>query len=296
MVGGGSVWTADGNAVVRRLGPPQAGQIPDLHLAWYDSSSAPPFLVGPLRWTPAAYDGRALVLDFRKNLFAIDPATGAGEMLATLPSAGTLIQIEPVVASDTLLTVQDQTLQAFDLRSKQARWQVPGAGPVLRPPVVAGDLVLWVSGKDQDGTMLALDLATGVERWRAPVPGAGAGTTVLRLIEPLWPEDGVLVVPAAEGDIVGLDAATGAERWRFHPPAARLGDLTVTRGRVWLLLENARVYVLDVQDGQPVARFAEVELNLNTQGFSQRPMVVGDHAPMAAGLALFGFDVPGGTP
>jgi outer membrane protein assembly factor BamB len=141
------------------------------------------------------------------------------------------------------------------------------------------------------GGVVALDAHTGAERWRAAL-----GTTVLRLIEPLWLEDGVLVVPSSEADIVGLDAATGTERWRFHTPAARVGSLTVARGRVWFLLENARFYVLDLQDGRPVARFAEVELNLNTQGFSQRPVIVGNRVLMAAGLALFGFDVPEGTP
>jgi len=47
--------------------PPLAGEIPDLHLGWYDSGRRPPFLTVPLRWTPVLYNGRALILDFRKT-------------------------------------------------------------------------------------------------------------------------------------------------------------------------------------------------------------------------------------
>jgi hypothetical protein len=38
--------------------------------------------------------------------------------------------------------------------------------------------------------------------------------------------------------------------------------------------------------GRPVARFSELELNLNTQGLSQRPLVLGDRVLMPIGLAL----------
>jgi outer membrane protein assembly factor BamB len=374
--GGGAVWTVDDNAVVRRIGPPLVGDIPELHLGWYDSGSSPPFLSGPLRWTPVAYNGRALILDFRKHLYALDLATGRGEVLTTLPSDATLMQVEPVVAGDTLLTVQDQSLQAFDLRSRRPIWQAAGAGSTLRPPVVTGDTVVWVSGDDQNSTVLALDLATGAERWRAIAPGAAHGNgpvvgnglvyagvtpsafdlttgaqrwqadprgtpfgapalapdgsmlyvamvrpdnaggsvaafdadtgverwradladSVPAPIETLWAADGVVVVPALGGDVIGLDAASGAERWRFHSPSPRLGGLTVANGQVWFLLESARFYVLDLQHGHPVARFSDIELNLNTQGLSQRPVAIGNHILMPAGLAVFGFDVPEGAP
>jgi outer membrane protein assembly factor BamB len=371
-VGGGALWTVDDNAVVRRIGPPLTGSMPDLHLGWYDSSSTPPLLGGPLRWTPVAYANRALILDFKKHLFAVDPATGAGEMLATLPGDTTLIQVEPVVAGDTLLTIQEQTLQAFDLRNRRLLWQVPGVGQTIRPPVVSGDSVVWVNGNDQGSTVFGLDVATGAERWRATVPGpsrgngpvvgnglvyAGSTPTAFDLatgaqrwqvkldgdpvggfalatdgsllylgmakadraggsmvaLDPLtgaerWRADlgsglpsllerpevaeGVLIVPIFGGDVVGLDAQTGNERWRFHSPSPRLGGLTVAAGRVWFMLQNARFYMLDVEHGRPVARFAEIEQNLSTQGLNQRPLVLGDHVVMPAGLALFGFDVP----
>jgi hypothetical protein len=70
----------------------------------------------------------------------------------------------------------------------------------------------------------------------------------------------------------------------------------VANGQVWFLVENARFYVLDVQHGHPVARFSDIELNLNTQGLSQRPVAIGSHILMPAGLAVFGFDVPEGAP
>jgi outer membrane protein assembly factor BamB len=375
-LGGDYVWIADASAVIRRIGPPLMGDIPSLDLAWYDGGTSPPFVGAPIRWTPVEYNGQALLLDYRKQMVAVNPATGAGSRLLTLPGEADLVQIDPVVSGDVLLTVQNETLQAFDLRARRLLWQVPGAGGSIRPPVVAGDVALWVSGKDGQGVLLALDLATGAERWRAAVPISPQGTGVVtadgvayvggqpaafdvatgaphwqmpldgmpvggpaispdgstlyvgmlrtdtstgavvaldgktgaerwrtdigdaipRPIEALWLEDGVLVVPDLVGRVVALDATTGAERWRFVPPGSRLASLTVARGRVWFMLENARFYALDLKSGRPVARFADLELSLNAQGLNQRPLVVGDRVLMPIGLALLGFDVPEDAP
>lgn len=375
-VGGGNLWTSDASAVVRRLGPPLVGDIPSLDLAWFRSGSQAPFGGAALRWTPVEHNGRALLLDFHRQVFAVDPKTGAGERLLTLPGEAGLAQVDPVVSGDTLLTVQEETLQALDLRTRRLLWQVPGVGASNRPPVVSDTVVLWVSGREGQAVLLALDLATGTERWRASLPdaaqGGGAvagdgvayvsampaafdlatgarrwqtpldgtplgspalapdgstlyaamlrtdnasgvvvaldartgaerwrtdtGDVVLRPIEPLWLEEGMLVVPGLSGKIVALDAATGAERWRFSPPGNRLGGVTVARDRVWFMLENARFYALDLETGRPVARFSDLEISLDTQGLAQRPLVAGDRVLMPIGLALLGFDVPDEAP
>ena len=107
----------------------------------------------------------------------------------------------------------------------------------------------------------------------------------------------MLVVSGLDGSVVGLDVATGSEAWHHKPPSARFGGITVARGRAWLMLENARFFALDVRTGRVVARFSDLELSLNTQGLSQRPLVVGDRVLlMPIGLALFGFDVPEEAP
>jgi hypothetical protein len=89
-----------------------------------------------------------------------------------------------------------------------------------------------------------------------------------------------------------LDARTGAERWRFTPPGGRLGNITVARGQVWLMLENARLYGLDLHTGKPTARLTDLDLSLNGQGLTQRPTFVGDRLLFPAGLFLIGLSLP----
>jgi outer membrane protein assembly factor BamB len=56
-----------------------------------------------------------------------------------------------------------------------------------------------------DRALYAVDAATGTERWRLPDVGDNAGTLAV---------DGTLYVTADAG-LLALDAATGAERWRY---------------------------------------------------------------------------------
>src|SRR5262249_2176060 len=125
----------------------------------------------------------------------------------------TLIQVEPVVGGDLLLTVQDQTLQAFDLKTRRLLWQVPGTGPSLRPPVVAGDGVLWATSVDQATTLFALDRVSGAERWRDSLPRAGPSTGALASNGPAF----VGSPPSA------YDLATGALRWQIAANGTPLG-------------------------------------------------------------------------
>ena len=139
------------------------------------------------------------------------------------------------------------------------------------------------------GTVAALDAATGAVVWQVDLEDA-----VMSPLDQLWAQDGLVVVPDLNGKVIVLDAETGAERWRFAPPVGRLGTITVARDRVWFMLENARLYGLDLATGRPVARLTELELSLNGQGLTQRPTFVGDRLLFPAGLMLLGLEPPGG--
>jgi outer membrane protein assembly factor BamB len=372
IVGGDAIWLGDSSAVVRRLGAPPLGQIPSIEMRWIDQSSRPPFAASQLRSTVAEYDGKAIVVDLTRSVFEIDPATGSGVRLADQPGELLLTQVDPLVVGDLLLTISGRTMQALDLRTGQLRWQGIAPGTTIRPPAVVGDRVLWVNTAEGQGSLLALDLAsgamrwnvplggvshvggvavtadqaftntppaafdlaTGAQLWRSPVPGAmfggpivgpdghtvymggvnatqTAGTVaaldaatgevrwqidladaVMAPLDRLWAEGGLVIVPDLNGKVVALDAETGTERWRFTPPVARLGAITVDRGRVWFMLENARLYGLDLASGRPMARLTELELGLNGQGLTQRPVFVGDRLIYPAGLQLLGLDPP----
>src|SRR3982751_4310766 len=122
-------------------------------------------------------------------------AVGAGPADPPAPS---------MFRGDAAGTGRDPAAQA---RSADAlagvRFTFDAGSPIRATPVVR-DGLLFVAGLD--GTLHALDAATGAERWRhragAPVTASPA-------------TDGRLVWPASrDGRLAALDAKTGNPRWR----------------------------------------------------------------------------------
>jgi outer membrane protein assembly factor BamB len=168
-------------------------------------------------------------------------------------------------------------------------------GVVLGGPVVSPDgqtvYVGGINAAGESGMVAALSTATGAVLWQVDLDDG-----IMAPLDRLWAEDDLVVVPDLSGKVIVLDAGTGAERWRFTPPVGRLGNVTVARDRVWFMLENARLYGLDLATGRPTARLSELELSLNGQGLTQRPAFVGDRLIFPAGLMLLGLEPPDEEP
>jgi 3',5'-cyclic AMP phosphodiesterase CpdA len=92
-------------------------------------------------------------------------------------------------------------------------WEAPLPGlPTIGRPALAGDMVVVsTETPDSSGVLVALDAATGAQRWRHGEPSAVVHS-------PIVAGDAVVAV-SVTGALVALDAATGTERWR-----AQLGD------------------------------------------------------------------------
>jgi outer membrane protein assembly factor BamB len=103
-------------------------------------------------------------------------------------------------------------MYAVDARSGAPRWQFCSAQPVFSQAIAATtDSVFVAMGSPANGTMelVALDAATGRERWRRSGVRftMGAGPFVAQ---------GVIVAVAGQGadrQLVALDVRTGADRW-----------------------------------------------------------------------------------
>jgi outer membrane protein assembly factor BamB len=126
----------------------------------------------------------------------------------------------PVVAGDRVLvmTLQD-TLLAVDAKSGAWLWhhrREPKEGFTIRgaASVQVGDG--RALGAYSDGTVVALDLATGAVRWERKIAPAGNFMDV----DSLCLDGGRLYAAAYSGAVYGIDVATGRELWELRAPGA----------------------------------------------------------------------------
>lgn len=212
-VGGGAVWLADNDGILRRLGP-KAVEAAALSPAWFAFTTSPPFESYNLAAAPTTYGGAVLLMDSATNLYLADAATGTTAKIGDVGAEVGIPLADPVVSGDTLLVPIGYTLYAVHLPDGEPLWQVESGGLTNRPVAVTDETVLWLTeqeaeGVQTQGTLHALDLGTGEVRWEQPLEGFGfGGGAVVR--------DGTVYVstpPAA------FDLGTGEPRWQ----AARAG-------------------------------------------------------------------------
>jgi outer membrane protein assembly factor BamB len=281
--GGGAVWAATDKAAVFRLGR-ETGPA-HIEPTWADAFSITPFFGDPLQYTAVGYRGEALLLGEGNNVYLLDAENGEARKVGELDTATGRLLAEPVVAGDTLISASGDALHAARLPEVDELWKFEG-GSSLRPPVVAGEKVLWPS--TSKNSLSALDLDTGEELWKVPLPGAGgvvvggdvayanpASAFDLDTGKPLWRAETVGSAsggPAlgASGDVLfagaggeagsvaAFDAASGEEIWRTG-----LGDdvvkpsdrLWVSGGAVIAPLQSGGIVGLDADGGEELWRY-----------------------------------------
>lgn len=121
------------------------------------------------------------------------------------------------------------------------RWGTVLPGAAHSPAAISGDC-LYV-GCD-DGCVYALDLDTGVQRWRfEPENGARirSGPAV---------GEGVVVTAAADGYVFGIDRESGVEKWRFRAGLSVTSSTAVAGGRAVVAAYDGRICSLSLADGR----------------------------------------------
>ena len=286
--GGGALWVASDKAAVLRLGR-KTGPA-HIEPVWADAFANPPFTGDAPQYTAAAYRGEALMLGAGNNIYRLDVDSGEARRVGALDDASGSPRSEPVVAGDTLLAASGDALHAVHLPDTEGLWRYE-AGPGLRPPVVAGQKVLWLSSPGSEGTLSALDLSTGEELWKTALPGAGGvvvrGNTAyaspasafdLDSGERLWRSESagasasggpalsasgdVLFAGTASGDepasVVAVDSTNGEEVWSadLEGDAVDPSDrLRVSGDLVVIPLLLGDVVALDARTGEEVWRY-----------------------------------------
>jgi outer membrane protein assembly factor BamB len=158
-------------------------------------------------------------------------------------------------------------LPAFDAKvTPRLNWQasVGGSGGAGFAPAVRADTIYAAAA---NGTLLAVDSATGVQRWRAssgkPLSAGVGATTGKSLWEakvssevsgPPRPADSIIVVWSLDGRIFGLSAADGSRKWvyqRSTPPLTvrRFPGGVVNRGGLFTGTPGGKLLAIDVANG-----------------------------------------------
>jgi len=129
-------------------------------------------------------------------------------------------------------------LTAIRLDDGQVAWWV-GVAAIASP--VPGGGLLFVP---EEGMITALDGATGMVAWRAPVAG--------RISAPLIVHTGWLIVGLEAGDLLALRADTGELLWRQKTGAAMRAAPAIDGNRLYAALDDKRVLSLELTTGKPL--------------------------------------------
>ncbi|MFJ8112995.1 PQQ-binding-like beta-propeller repeat protein [Streptomyces sp. NPDC096132] len=122
-------------------------------------------------------------------------------------------------------------------------WRFPVTGVLVNHPRVAGDLVYAASN---DGTLYAVDVASGRQRW-SYTTGAALGSAPCVL-------GGVAYLGSDDGRLYALDARSGEERWAFRTGGI-VHSPVVTGGVAYIGSADGHLYAVDVSDGSRLWRF-----------------------------------------
>ena len=294
--------------------------------------------------TPSVVDGVAYVGDWSGNFYAIDLETGRPHWTYRAHVHGT-VYAGQIVSSAAVADVKGvrtvffgsgKTLYALRADDGSERWKHEVGRPdddkdpseIESSPVVVDGMVVFGtdvhnSGKGEPSAVIALDAATGKERWTtvtAPTEGAGAtgpGCGDVWGSPSVDTGTGLLFVgtgnctssPEGYGRfaeaIVALELRTGAVRWTYQPHQPNRDDLDFAgapnlfdaggRSLVGLGNKDAAYYAVDRATGEPVWQTQVTEpgiprpnSNYSTGGF------IGATA-VADGVVVGGTAV-GGTP
>jgi outer membrane protein assembly factor BamB len=129
-------------------------------------------------------------------------------------------------------------LTAFRLEDGQVAWWV--AVVAVASPVPGGGR-LFVP---EEGIVTALEAATGMVAWRAPLGG--------RLSAPPIFHTGWLIVGLQAGDLLALRADTGEVMWRQKLGATMRVAPAIGGDRLYAALDDKRILALELTTGKPV--------------------------------------------
>jgi outer membrane protein assembly factor BamB len=202
----------------------------------------PPAYVG----MPSA-DGEGVA--FTSALSRLVLLDGGGHVRWTAHEAG-LRDVAPRLMAQEVVAATQHGLAAFSRTTGALTWTAD-FGERVNTPVVAGASLV---ASTWDGSLVAVDSASGAVRWRSSLPGAALGpaTTDGRVVVVTWVADDQSAAGA-----VAVEADTGRTRWTV--PLAPGGVSapavsTVGKGVVVVAAGDLAAHGLDLETGKELWR------------------------------------------
>lgn len=222
---------------------------------------------GPIRSSPTVAGGRVYIGSADGRLYALDAGTGAE---AWRYDAGSAIPSTAAVGRGRVF-FQDRAgvVHALNARTGAEAWRFR-TGPdmdlpwgnegwdyFISSPALAGDAVLVGAG---DGTLYALDAATGRVLWQYATEGRIRSSPAVA--------DGTVYVGSADGSLHAVALATGERVWRFDAEGRSLASAdfgfdrrtimsspAVDADGVYVGSRDGHLYAVDRATGQERWRF-----------------------------------------
>jgi outer membrane protein assembly factor BamB len=147
--------------------------------------------------------------------------------------------------------VGERALFCLDAKSGEIRWKAPVQFNPWGGPSVQGDLVVVAGSsvrydptllKGAKGEVVALDLATGKEKWRKEVPGGVVSCLAL--------SEGLAVATATDGKVRAFNLADGERRWIYDAKAPLFAPAAVVAGTVYAGDLRGVVHAIGAGDGK----------------------------------------------
>jgi outer membrane protein assembly factor BamB len=148
--------------------------------------------------------------EFKKNQYATQMAKGPN---STPLVVGTRLYTLGVTGILTAWNLADGTVAWRNDYSSSIDTTKLFCGTAMSPMLEGGALIVQVGSDVHGGRVLALDPATGKERWSSKGQGPGYASPLAVTIEGVRQ-----IVTMTNGSIIGLDAGTGAPLWSIPFP------------------------------------------------------------------------------
>ncbi|USQ89924.1 serine/threonine-protein kinase (plasmid) [Streptomyces phaeoluteigriseus] len=191
--------------------------------------------------SPAFADGTVYASD-GNNLYAVDAVTGKKRWSykGTFESE---FMASPVVTNGTVYVgTSSGMLYAVNATNGKKKWSYLHGDPggMHSAPTVANGTVYasLAHGWDDDGGLLALDSATGKERWTMDTGGAAYTTPAV--------VDGTVYV--SDDTLHAVDAATGEEQWHLSTEVGPYSSLVAADGTVYVGNDKGKLYAVATKD------------------------------------------------